>query len=567
MSDDANFDEEIKRDFLDEVTGLLDECEESYLKLEDPSCRVEELGKIFRAVHSMKGAGAAVGFTDLASFAHVVEDCLSLLRGNSELVDTDVISILLQSGDEFRKCIVKLKTKDNSPWVIDDFKAQVKTLSVNLSDSSKTSVVVGIAPELKIEPKEQLHSDGGGGSGGSVKVDSHLVEDLSNIAVDLMVLRKQFSTHCKIYSTDETLKSLVTLLDKNIDLIYDKAVHLRKMPVSSLFLKAQRVIRDLSIKLGKPVEVRVSGESVEVDRVIVELLADPLMHITRNSLDHGIESLETRKKCGKPEKGTIHLEAYQTGGKVVIKIIDDGGGINREKIVKKAKEKGLLPESADSKTLTDKQVFDFVFAPGFSTAEKVTDVSGRGVGMDVVKTNLEKIKGVIDLETLDGKGTTLTITIPLSTAITDGMTFKIGSQFYILPMDAIVQITNLGSADFVKMPNGQELVKYRNQVYSFFRLEDLFKKQGFSAEIVPSDFTRIILFNTTKQIVAVRIDEILGKTEAIIRPLGDGFEKAHGISGASLLGNGHLALVLDPLGLEKVFSQDLESPLGLELVA
>ena len=559
LLDDARFEEEVRQDFFTEVTGLLDECEESYLKLEDPSCRVEELGRIFRAVHSMKGAGSAVGFKDLASFAHVVEDCLALLRNRPALVNTSIISVLLQAGDRFRERIRMLREKDDCLWMIESFKSEVKNLTESLSQIQTVSVPV--------EPLEHHLVDASNsqaGSGGSIKVDSQLVEVLSNISVDLMVLRRQFTTHCKRYASDEVLQSLVTLLDKNIDLIYDKAVHLRKLPVSVLFLKAQRVIRDLAIKLGKPVEVHLSGETIEVDRVLVDLLADPLMHITRNSLDHGIECPDIRKNLGKSEKGTIRLEAYQTGGKFFIKICDDGGGINREKIVKKAKEKGLLSESTDPQSLTDKQIFDFLFAPGFSTAEKVTDVSGRGVGMDVVKTNIAKMKGVIDIETQEGQGTTLTISIPISTAITDGMIFKIGTEYYILPMESLVQIIDIAPSDLMRMPNGQEIVKVKDQVYSFFRLEEAFDQKG---SVNAHPVMRIILLNTTQQIVAVRIDEILGKTKAILRSLGHGFERSDGVSGASLLGNGHLALVLDPLGLERAFSLQLESQFKQERIA
>jgi two-component system chemotaxis sensor kinase CheA len=221
--------------------------------------------------------------------------------------------------------------------------------------------------------------------------------------------------------------------------------------------------------------------------------------------------------------------------------------------------------------LSDKQVFDFLFAPGFSTAEKVTDVSGRGVGMDVVKTNLDKIKGVIDIETKEGQGTSLTISIPISTAITDGMIFKIESEYYILPIESLIKIIDIRPSDLVKLPTGEEIIKFRNQIYPFFRLEDVFDDQRPLVDSgceqlshIESDTIRVILFDTTKQIVAVRIDEVLGKTKAILRTLDEDLKKSDGVSGASLLGNGHLALVLDPLGLERAFSSGMKGRPMLE---
>jgi len=585
MTEDEIFEEEIKRDFLNEVTGFLDECEESYLKLEDESCRVEELGKIFRAVHSMKGAGASVGFTDLASFAHVVEDCLSLLRNRPELVNTDVISILLKSGDEFKKCIVMLKSKDTSPWLIDDFKNEVKELTQRLSGNEKSNLVTpsraGQEPEAgKNTVAEQEHKNPDAASGvqtvGSIKVDAERIESVLNIAGELLVLKSQLENHCKMYSSDGRLQYLLSLVDKSISEMHDRTLSMRMMPLKSLFLKTQRVIRDLSLKLGKPVDFQMSGETTEIDRTMVDILGDPLMHIARNSLDHGIENAETRKLRGKSESGTIHISAFQTGGRVVVKINDDGGGINREKVIKIAKEKGLLPVSTESTALTDKEVFDLLFAPGFSTADKVTDVSGRGVGMDVVKTNIERIKGIIEMETREGQGTSLTISLPLTTAITEGMIFKIASEFYIFPMDCIQQLIKLESSDLIKLPSGQEIVKYRNEIYSFFRLEEIFRDQ--ITEISPDEFDqntagqsldtiRVVLINTGKQTVAIRIDDVLGQIEAVLKPLGDSYRKADGISGAAILGSGRLALVLDPIGLERAFTCKTELKPDFELAS
>ena len=323
MDDDSSFDEEIKREFLDEVTGLLEECEESYLKLEDPSCRVEELGKIFRVVHSMKGAGSSVGFSDLASFAHVVEDCLSLLRNRPDFVDSAVISILLKSCDEFKKRIAMLKAKDNSPWLIDEFKAEVKEFTDRLSrnniSTSESSQPVSMWDELndytQQEHKTQntQNTQSAIQSAGSIKVDAERIESVLNIAGELLVLKSQLENHCKVYSGDGRLKYLLSLVDKSISEMHDRTLRMRMMPLKSLFLKTQRVIRDLSVKLGKPVDFQMSGETTQIDRTMVDILSDPLMHIARNSLDHGIETSEARKGRGKSEKRDYSLICISNG--------------------------------------------------------------------------------------------------------------------------------------------------------------------------------------------------------------------------------------------------------------
>jgi two-component system chemotaxis sensor kinase CheA len=612
MSDDSDFMAELQRDFLDEVTFLLEQCEESYLKLDQPACRVEELGRIFRLAHSMKGAGSAVGFLDLAGFAHKVEDCLSLLRAHPELVDIEIISILLRAGDAFKQRIDMLKRKDPTPWDIEALQAEVKALTASIEERAGLAPVpsVGVAapaplpsaeeiaaalasfdvPPPAVAVKDEFWGDlpsmaakaekvapaalpasaaptvsaaPTASVSTSIKIDTDRVESVLNLVGELVVIKSQLMTQCGDYASDLKLGTIVSLMDKTIRELQEKTLSMRMTPLKSLFLKTQRIIRDLSLKLDKPIEFKMSGEDTEIDRTMVELLSDPLMHIARNSLDHGIEKSELRKSRGKVEKGSIHLSAQQTGGRVVVKITDDGGGMNRDRILAKAVEKGLIPPSQDPASITDKQVFQFIFAPGFSTAEKVTDVSGRGVGMDVVKTNIERLKGTIEIESREGSGSCLTISIPLTTSITDGMIVQVGEQPYIVPMDSIMELVDLSPSTLVEMHSGQKVVNHRGSILPLVDLRRLLSREPeVDAATESGEGKMVVLVETGRQIIALRVAQVLGQTQVVLKPLGESFKQVQGVAGAAILGDGKVGLVLDPQGLAEFYSATQGSQTG-----
>jgi two-component system chemotaxis sensor kinase CheA len=600
---DDDFIIELQKGFLEEVSFLLEQCEESYLKLDKVECRVEELGKIFRLAHSMKGTGAAVGFHDLAAFAHVVEDCLSLLRTYPELVDISVVSLLLRAGDAFKDRIAALKQNDATPWKIEELKAEVKAqiaeFERRVGAPTKAPVILTPEPLLKnelVQPrlteaeedelkwkemaavaastlpanevaappaqaKEPLLNQAPAieaktqpakiqKENGSIKIDTDRVENVLNLVGELVVIKSQLITQCAEHGNDLKLGTIVSLMDKTIRELQDKTLSMRMTPLKSLFLKTQRLIRDLSVKLNKPIDFQMSGEDTEIDRTMVELLGDPLMHMARNSLDHGIENPEIRKSKNKAEKGSIFLTAKQTAGKVVIEIKDDGAGLNRPKIFKKAQEKGLISPDVSITSFTDKQMFQLIFAPGFSSADQVSDLSGRGVGMDVVKTNIEKLKGVIDIETKEGQGATLIITIPLTTSITDGMISSVSGELYILPMDSIRELVKLDPKTLIDMNRGQKVFNHRGKSIPVIDLAALLSR---GQETVPDEGHMLALVETRERIIGLQLGQVLGQTQVVLKPLGDKFEAVKGVSGAAILGDGRVGLVLDPQGLLDYF--------------
>lgn len=560
MSGDDEFLLELQKEFLDELTFLLEACEESFLKIEQPAARAEELAKIFRLAHSMKGAGAAVGFTDLAGFAHVVEDLLSILRLDPNLVDTSVISILLRAADAFKLRIASLKAKDGKTWDIEDLKKEVLLVTGALQQkkASATPAPVDRDADLALVPiaEKDPHASAPSTKAESqtIKVDSHRVEMILNAVGELVVIKSQLLNEAKELPNHVRLHSVVTLLDKTIRDLQDRTLGMRLTPIKSLFLKMQRAARDLSVRLNKPIDFLMEGDDIELDRNLVEQLSDPLLHMIRNSVDHGIESAEVRRTAGKPENGTVLLSAQQSGGRVLIRIEDDGGGIRKERIVKKAIEVGLLPEGSEVSKMSSAEVYDLLFAPGFSTAEKITDISGRGVGMNVVKSNIEKLKGKIQLDSEPGVGTYFKISVPLTTAITDGMLVEVNGQTYIVPIDGIRELVDLRESGVVQLHGNRRVLHVRGKYFPILRLSDHLESNYQNLVRGPEPASQlprfiVVIYETESGLVALEVDAVLGQTQVVLKNLGSYFHKSEAISGAAILGNGRVALLLDIHGM------------------
>ncbi|NUN07241.1 MAG: chemotaxis protein CheA, partial [Bdellovibrio sp.] len=311
-------------------------------------------------------------------------------------------------------------------------------------------------------------SSGGGGNKpnakptSAIKVDTARVDSVLDAVGELVVLKNQLVHDETVRSgVNLRLEAIVDQLDKGVRELYEKTLSIRMTPLKSMFIKIQRIVRDVSIALDKPVDLQLIGEETEVERTVFELLGDPLVHLVRNSMDHGVEKRETRMERGKPVTAKVVVSAKQSGGNVIIDIVDDGGGINRDKVLGKAVEKGIVPAGIDPATLPDDQVFQYIFAPGFSTADKISDLSGRGVGLDVVKSNLDKINGKINIYSKAGQGTTFRLTIPLSTAITDGIIVALDGARYILPIHSIREIVRVLPKDYTNISGAGKVASVR----------------------------------------------------------------------------------------------------------
>ncbi|UYP29630.1 chemotaxis protein CheA [Pseudomonas sp. Z8(2022)] len=363
-----------------------------------------------------------------------------------------------------------------------------------------------------------------------IKVDARKLDELINSVGELVIRSSACNTHCA-GRQDPELSELLAGVGQLVEQIRDRALNLRMVPIGEVFQRFPRVVRDVCAELGKRIELKVSGAETELDKSMVEKLNDPLLHIVRNAMDHGIESIEERRAAGKPEQGTLSLNAYHRSGSVVIEISDDGRGLNSERILAKAVERGLV--AADVQ-LAERDIHNLIFAPGFSTAEKVTDLSGRGVGMDVVRQNIEQLRGTVEIHSVPGQGCTFRINLPLTLAIIDGFQVAVGDADFVLPLDLVVECL-----EFDEQP-GSQVVNLRGQPLPYLRLAERFgvgRRQG-AREC-------LVVVQCGEQRAGIVVDRFVGEIQAVIKPLGRLLDGMRGLAGSTILGDGSVALLLD----------------------
>ena len=373
----------------------------------------------------------------------------------------------------------------------------------------------------------------------SIRVSIERVDQLINLVGELVITQSMLAQTAQVELLDnERLYERLQQLERNTRELQESVMSIRMLPVSSVFSRFPRLVRDLAGKLGKQIELKTFGEATELDRGVIEKITDPLTHLIRNSVDHGIELEGERIAAGKTAKGTITLSAYHQGGSVVIQIEDDGRGLNRDKLLAKARERNIhVPDNP-----TDQDVWHLIFAPGFSTAEAVTDISGRGVGMDVVRRNIENLGGRVDLESRTGQGTTISIRLPLTLAIMDGMSVGIGQETYIVPLTAIIESLR-PLPDDVKSVSGQErLVFVRGEYLPLVSLHEVFDLRP---KTYRPDEGILIIVDTESGRAALFVDELLGQRQVVIKSLESNYHKVPGISAATIMGDGSVSMILD----------------------
>ncbi|HWR68121.1 MAG TPA: chemotaxis protein CheA, partial [Desulfomonilia bacterium] len=331
--------------------------------------------------------------------------------------------------------------------------------------------------------------------------------------------------------------------------LQEQVMRVRMVPVEGTFNRFRRVVRDMSFELGKKIEIRMSGTETELDKNVIEQISDPLKHMIRNSIDHGIESPEERRLLGKPETGTIWLKAFQREGNIFIEISDDGKGIDKNRVLAKAVEKG---QAEAGRSYTEKEIFEMLFAPGLSTAEKVSELSGRGVGMDVVKRNIEDLRGSVEIFSEEGKGSTFRVKLPLTLAIIDGMMVKVGGEVLTIPLSVIDKSVRPSRSEIKTVEGKGELVDIRGNYLPLVRLYQLFNLP--SEKNDPTE-ALIVVLNGSDSRFGILVDDVLGQTQAVIKSIDKNFKKIDGTSGATILGNGRVSLILDVYTIERMAFQ------------
>lgn len=389
----------------------------------------------------------------------------------------------------------------------------------------------------------------------SIRVGIDKIDALINMVGELVITQSMLSQ----FGEDFDLKDLdrlrdgLGLLERNTRELQESVMQIRMLPISFSFNRFPRLVHDLSTKLGKKVELKMSGEQTELDKTVMEKIGDPMVHLVRNSLDHGIESPEVRKAAGKPEVGTIHLNAFHQGGNIVIEIIDDGAGLNTDKILQKAREKGLVRED---ETLSEEKIHDLIFQAGFSTVDEVSDVSGRGVGMDVVKRNIRDLGGVVEVKSLRGQGSTFTIRLPLTLAILDGQLIRVGKQTYIISLVSIVESLLINPKQCNSIAGRLEMYRLRDDYIPIIRLYELFNIKADNTEI---NNGLLVVVEAEGQKAGILVDDLLAQQQVVIKSLETNYQKVQGISGATILGDGTVAMILDISGLITLSRQKMSS--------
>lgn len=433
--------------------------------------------------------------------------------------------------------------------------APVAPVTITQPASAPTPSVAVAAPAPVVAPSrpEAVPDAPKSADASSIRVSIEKIDELMNTVGEIVITQSmltQLGVRLEGPIADR-MRSGLSQLERNVRELQESVMRVRMLPISFVFSRFPRLVRDLSQRLGKQIELKMTGENTELDKTVLEKIGDPLVHLVRNSIDHGIEKPDARTAAGKPAQGTVYLDAYHKGGSITVEVSDDGNGLNRERILDKAKSRALV---GPNDVLTDEQINDLIFLPGFSTAETTTDVSGRGVGMDVVRRNIKELGGAIEVRSEAGKGSRFIITLPLTLAIVDGQTVAVGSEHYIVPLTAIVESLQLKAGAANRVVGQGEVFSFRGDYLPIVRLHQLFNVRPKTTElheglimVVEGDGRRVGLF----------VDDLEGQQQVVIKSMEANYGRVEGVSGATITGEGTVALILDVPGLIRVAGQQL----------
>ena len=498
--------------------------------------------RMFRELEELGEMKVTLIDADLPSFADLVpQDCYLAwdieIRG--EISRSQLEEVFAWVEDECELTLEELKSATDSSAVID------KTNKANATPKPVAAKAKSI-----------------GGDASSIRVGIEKVDDLINMVGELVITQSMLNQlGGNLEEMDNSLidrmRDGLSQLERNTRELQESVMRIRMLPISFVFNRFPRMVHDMCIKLDKKIELKVTGEGTELDKTVMEKIGDPLVHLVRNSCDHGVEMPEKRLAAGKPETGSVHLNAYHQGGDIVIQIIDDGAGLSRDKIVKKAIERGLLESDIG---LADEQVYDFLFQPGFSTAETITDVSGRGVGMDVVRKNIQALGGRVDVSSVEGSGTTFTIRLPLTLAILDGQLVEVHSQCFIVPLISIIESLQLRPGMVRRIAGRAELCRVREEYIPLIRLHKTFAIDSRGRQFQEDDDNNglvVVVEAGDGRKAGLFVDDLLSQQQVVIKSLETNFKSVKGVSGATILGDGTVALIVDIASLINLAHQGI----------
>ena len=547
-------------DFIAEANEHIESAEAGLLELENKPGDNEVLNQIFRAFHTIKGMAGFLNLGEIGSLAHSAENLLDDARKGELILAGANGDVVFESIDVLKRMIAGLKesieagkplaTQKHLPDLLAKLKAAVEDQSPaafldtpegRRKDKELDEVLLGeVRPEITNTTTKSRTSSGDE----KIKVSTARLDNLINMAGELVIAQLMVAEEVNTNLTSEQeLGRKVAHQSKIVRDLQELSMSMRMVPIAGVFQKMTRLVRDLSRKADKKINFTTVGEETELDRSIVDKIADPLVHMVRNSVDHGVESANERTKAGKNPTGRIELRAFHQAGNIVIEIEDDGKGLDKERILKKAIDNGLVETGQE---LSDGEIFKLIFHAGLSTAQKVTSISGRGVGMDVVRKNVESLHGKIEISSKPGKGSTFTIRMPLTLAIIDGLIVTVGGDRYIIPINSIIQSFKPTAEQLSSVQNRGELVMIRGELIPLARLYKLFGAVPITED--PTKSLLVIVQDDNKK-CCLLVDELLGQQQVVIKSLGDGLGKVKGVSGGAIMGDGKVSLILDVPGL------------------
>ncbi len=586
---------ELLVDFITESQDLISQAEEALLCLEADPGDMEAVGKVFRAFHTVKGTSAFLGLTPISELAHKAENLLSRVRegeiryeggyADLSLKALDTIKELLKGlkgalggkpvekpkdfdmlldilrdpeaagisetsglGDRFvprvgdilvAKGVVERETVEALSKVIDGRPLGERLVSCGVADVKDVAEALRIQRKIKTEGEVDT----------SIRVSTQRLDRLIDMVGELVIAHSMVAQDRVVLDTQNyDLLKKVSHTGKIVRELQDLSMSMRMVPLRATFNKMQRLVRDLAKKMGKKVNLYTEGEDTEIDRNMVDVINDPLVHMIRNAVDHGIEGPQERIQKGKPEAGTIHLCAYHSSGNVVVEVRDDGKGLDKDAILKKAIEKGLVSEGA---SLSEKEIFNLIFEPGFSTAKVVSDVSGRGVGMDVVKKNIERLRGQVEIHSKANEGSTFKISLPLTLAIIDGMVVKAGQERYVIPTTSIIRAVKPREQEISSILGRGQMLKLQDELMPIFRLSDILGIYDSGHDL--TECLAVVVEEENRR-VAIAVDELVGRQQIVIKSLGEALKGIPAISGGAIMPDGGVGLILDVTHLIKMVS-------------
>jgi two-component system chemotaxis sensor kinase CheA len=550
---DLTRDAEMLREFLNESEEHLHNIEQGLLTLEQNPKDADTLHAIFRAFHTFKGGSGFLNLVPVHCLAHELESLLDLARQGRLEINEEVINLILNGADTLQHFVSEIQLQLNGlkpgepiqvpiHGLIERVRATVAGRSATTAASAAPTAAITTAasePATDTSPSETTRRSARAALG-FVKVDTQKLDGLVDLVGELVIAQSLVTqdTDVRTLQSPQLMRHLAQLGRITAEL-QRTATSLRMVPIKGTFEKMTRLVRDLSQKAGKQVDLQFSGEETELDRNLIEELDDPLVHMIRNAVDHGIEKADVRTAKGKAPRGVVQLRAFHQGGNILIEIKDDGAGLNPERILAKARQQGLV---ADGETLSESEIFRFIFAPGFSTAEKVTEISGRGVGMDVVRRNIASLRGKIEIASTPDQGSTFTLYLPLTLAIIDGLLVGVGDQRFILPTLSVRESFRPTTEMISTVHQRGEMVNVRGRLFPLLRLHQYFDIQPQNLD--PTQAIVIVL-ESNHENRCLLVDQLLGKQEVVIKSLGDTFKQSHALAGAAILGDGRVGLILD----------------------